>query len=65
MEGLIVLLIFINQWLIRIKIQVVLSIEKSREMINVEAGIILLDDTINYLRRTGKIKYSVSVRRYN
>ena len=65
MQGLIVLLIFINQWLIRIKIQVVLSIEKSREMINVEAGIILLDDTINYLRRTGKIKYSVSVRRYN
>ena len=65
MQGLIVLLIFINQWLIRIKIQVVLSIEKSREMINVEAGIILLDDTINYLRRTGKIKYAVSVRRYN
>ena len=28
-------------------------------------GILLLDDTINYLRRTGKIKYSVSVRRYN
>ena len=39
--------------------------EKSRELINAEAGILLLDDTINYLRRTGKIKYSVSVRRYN
>ena len=39
--------------------------EKSRELINAEAGILLLDDTINYLRRTGKIKYAVSVRRYN
>ena len=43
----------------------VLSIEKSRVLINAEAGIMLLDDTINYLRRSGKIKYTVSVRRYN
>ena len=43
----------------------VLSIEKSRELINAEAGIMLLDDTINYLRSSGKIKYTVSVRRYN
>ena len=41
----------------------VLSIEKSRALINAEAGIMLLDDTINYLRRSGKIEYTVSVRK--
>ena len=43
----------------------VLSIKKSCVLINAEAGIMLLDDTINNLRRSGKIKYTVSVRRYD
>ena len=54
--------IYLTKYLLQI---ILLSIEKSRELINAEAGILLLDDTINYLRRTGKIKYAVSVRRYN